>query len=213
MPRLLLLTDDRFVDAREGSSVYARHAATHLLDDAFALPGHSRVVSWSGTLADAPFASDPRNWMKPGQDALDTALDHWAGELERAGTTLLLRPHARHLLNDAPGILRLLRSRAGQPFGLALDPAALLEVSMLDRTGEHLARLFETLGELADLILLRDAAVSDDGADLRPCPPGEGVLPGDVLRELLRQVPSDLPLACDDPAAFPWAGVHAAPAS
>jgi hypothetical protein len=71
---------------------------------------------------------------------------------------------------------------------------------MLPDAADHLTRSFETLGPLASMLLLHDVlpAESDDPTQppLRAVPLGQGRLPGELLRELLRRcVPTATPIA------------------
>ena len=169
------------------------------------------LITWSGTFADSLFAADMRNWMRPGWIALQQRLDSWRGMLESAGVRLALHPHARHLLSDVAGAMRLLVDRAGQPFDVICAPAAVLTVDMLGdgaREGtrgriaeardvrEHLLRALSVLGPRTPLCILQDARVAtgtpraalddlddmdDEGPALETCAPGTGALPWDAL--------------------------------
>ncbi len=133
-----------------------------------------QLIAWSGTFADSLFAADMRNWMRPGWDALQQRLDSWRGTLEAAGVRLALHPHARHLLSDVAGSMRLLVDRAGQPFDVICAPASVLTADMLGdgaREGtrgriaeardvrEHLLRALSVLGPRTPLCILQDVRV------------------------------------------------------
>ena len=183
------------------------------------------LIAWSGTLADSLFASDMRNWMRPGWDALQRRLDSWRGTLEAAGARLALHPHARHLLSDVAGAMRLLVDRAGQPFDVICAPAALLTAEMLGdgaREGtrgriaeardvrEHLLRALSVLGPRTPLCILQDVRVAADasrtgrdGTDdetpaLETCPPGTGALPWNaVIAMAAEHVPPHVPVLAE----------------
>ena len=174
------------------------------------LPG-AWVMAWSGTLGASPFEGTPANWMR-GPKALDGLCDALAPQLARHGKRLVLVPHARHVLSDArsaltwwcervipgedPNLVR--RSPAGpRPFGLALDPAALLEPSMLGDVEDHMQSLLASFGPRIDVLMLRDARIDpEDPESLVPCALGEGVLPRDRVRALVAEhVPEDTPIA------------------
>jgi hypothetical protein len=174
------------------------------------LPG-AWVMAWSGTLGASPFEGTPANWMR-GPKALDGLCDALAPQLARHGKRLVLVPHARHVLSDArsaltwwcgrvipgedPNLVR--RSPAGpRPFGLALDPAALLEPSMLGDVEDHMQSLLASFGPRIDVLMLRDARIDpEDPESLVPCALGEGVLPRDHVRALVAEhVPEDTPIA------------------
>lgn len=138
-------------------------------------PGSLRLIAWSGTFADEPFAGDMRNWMRTGWDALQARLDAWRAPLADAGVRLALHPHATHLLSDVAGAMRVLVQRAQEPLDVVLAPADLLTAAMLgDGTREagrarlpesqdvreHLTRAFATLGPRTPLCIL---------GDVRPC--------------------------------------------
>lgn len=153
-----------------------------------------RVVAWSGTLAEEGlFARDPRNWLRPGHEALAKFCSAVEGALRDGGIRLALRPHSRHVLSDPASCLRFLDERGEGPFDLALAPAALLEPSMLDEAEDHLERAFATLAGRAAIILLHDVAPKGDG--LAAVRLGDGVLPRDALARLVAaHVPPQTPV-------------------
>jgi hypothetical protein len=144
------------------------------------------LLLWSGTLASEPFEADPRTWMGPGWRALAERCDQLAPLLERAGVTLCLQPHARHVLSDIRSCLSFLAARRGQRFALALSPVTMLEAAMLPARAEHLDRIMDALGSAAAMILLSDVKPPHEaGEPPLLCPLGEGVLPIRLLRDLL----------------------------
>lgn len=156
------------------------------------LPG-SRLISWSGTFAQEFEGVDPRNWMAPGKGALEAFCARVRPALERHGWTVCFQPHARHVLSDARSCRDFLAGRVGQPFELALSPASMLEVSMIDAVEEHLERWFSTLGPMVSLVVLEDVRVGEFGVERVGL--GEGVLPMDVIRELVEEwVPVGVPV-------------------
>jgi hypothetical protein len=127
-----------------------------------------RAVVWSGSGAASLFERDPASWGASSREAFErfsTALEERLSGSERR---VLFRPHARHVLGDPQTCLTFLRERAGERFGLALDPFAMLEAEMLERSAEHLTRAFEALGDQAEAIWLdaSDGAVVVDPATL-----------------------------------------------
>ncbi len=214
MPEILQFTHDELRTEADPPRRYARLLKRHLLESGFTEhireSDSDRIIAWSGTLGDSLFEPQPMNWMQAGQSAFREALDAAAEPLETNGRTLLVRPHARHVLNDIPGTLRFMREQSGRPFGIAFDPAALLESSMLDRLDEHLTRSFEALGPVADVIMIRDIRgeeVERESGNLAECLPGQGVLPGRILGELLRQMPATVPIALPNRPARSWLGL------
>ncbi|MCA9283585.1 MAG: hypothetical protein KDA22_00105 [Phycisphaerales bacterium] len=161
------------------------------------LPG-SLVFTWSGTLAPEPFAPDPRNWTRQGQEAFAAFCDQVRPAMEREERTLCVQPHARHALSDVQGALNFLRTRNGQPFGVAFAPASILTGSMLMEVDDHLTRAFETLGPLASAVVLEDvrpAPSAEDNDAVQAVGLGEGILPRELVRRLLEaHVPAETPL-------------------
>ena len=154
-----------------------------------ALPDGPSVIAWSGGLGESLFARDPRTWLPPGRAALERWLDAALSETERRGGRLLVRPHARHVISDAHTAVSLLDARAGAPLGLALDPAALLEASMLTDLDDHLVRTLALAGPRAEVIVLRSVrqpADPDDEAPLAAAPLGEGLIDAARLGTLAR---------------------------
>ncbi len=149
-------------------------------------------VVWSGSLADDPFARDLATWGPRGWSALNDWCDAIAPPLAAAGRRVLLRPHARHVLSDVQRCLRFLDQRAGAPFALALEPAALFEPTMLSHADDHLTRIVSFLAPRAEVIILSDAALSpatpdDESAPVRRPPLGQGALNEPLLRALLNE--------------------------
>jgi hypothetical protein len=156
------------------------------------LPG-DHIVCWSGTLADELFGDEPRTWMREGHAAFRAFCDAAAPTLVAQSRTVAFRPHARHVLSDVQGCVNLLREREGQPFEVAVGPVDLLTPSMLGDVEDHLHRIISTLAPRAAMFLLHDGVV--EGEILRPVPLGQGVLPRDLVRSLLRDyAPADLPI-------------------
>ncbi len=180
------------------------------------------LIAWSGTFADSLFAADMRNWMRPGWDALQQRLDSWRVTLEAAGLRLALHPHARHLLSDVAGSMRLLVDRAGHPFDVICAPASVLTADMLGdgaREGtrgrvaesrdvrEHLLRALSVIGPRTPLCILQDVRAAadaarparddadDNGPELEPCAPGTGALPWESLVAMAAEhVPTHVPI-------------------
>ncbi|MFO0783960.1 MAG: hypothetical protein U0636_09790 [Phycisphaerales bacterium] len=172
------------------------------------LPG-DWIFAWSGTLAGGLDEVSPMNWMR-GPAMLREACQSLRPQLVRHGRRLLLVPHARHVLSDARSALtwwgeEVLEgapleadTRAPQgprPFGLAFDPGALLEPSMLPDLHDHLRTLFAVFGPRSDAVLLRGVRMAADAERMEECPLAEGVMPLPVLRSLVAEcVPAGTPL-------------------
>lgn len=157
-------------------------------DAAATLPTEAdRVVTWSGSLGDSLFDRSFATWMPAGRQALSDYLD---AALDRCGgrTTLLLRTHARHVVSDAVAARALLAERSDPSLGLAFDPAACLEPEMLADAEDHLVRLFEIAGPLAEVVILRSLEPSaDSGEPPTPVPLGAGLLEAARLGRLTRE--------------------------
>lgn len=160
-------------------------------------PG-TRIVSWSGTLADEPFGDDPRTWMRAGQERFAAFLDEVGPALHHHRRTLCFRPHHRHVLSDVHSSVKLLRERAGGPFEVLFSPGDMLAPGMLRDAEDHLVRMFAHLGPVCAGVLLADAAETPQTAEtglFSPVPLGGGLLPTALLARLLAEfVPPTTPV-------------------
>ena len=145
--------------------------------------GSSRTPA---TLAEGLYDRDPATWLRPGHEALEAAWAALAPRVRSTGGTVCFVPHARHVLSDVQSSAHFHRERPDDPLEIALAPADLLEVDMLDDVEVHLTRMFETLGPITSSVMLEDVADEVDGHGLpRRCPLGAGRLPRDVVLDLL----------------------------
>lgn len=143
-------------------------------------------VIWSGTLAQELFSLHPANWGPGAWSALHGWCDGVRSDLERAGKRVLLRPHARHVLSDVQRCVRFFDERAGQPFGMALEPSAFFEPSMLGDADDHLTRILTFLGPRASVLIVSDAAPGSEDDDPVSRPPlSEGGLNRALFRSLV----------------------------
>lgn len=153
------------------------------------------LMAWSGAPVEDMFARDPSTWTKEAWSALEGVCDVHRARLDAAGRRLVFRPQARHVLGDPQRCLKFLLAREEQPFGLALDAAAMLEPSMLERAEEHLARAFESLGGLCDAAILTNAAPDPERDGLTAAPLHKGLLDAGALGGLFRNCcPPDTPV-------------------
>lgn len=200
------------VDQVLGCTLRANPLGDQWLLDA-TLPGH-RCITWSGTLADDPFEIHPMTWGKPGHEALERFCDEVEPQLVQHGKRLCFHPHARHVLSDPQSCARFIKVCADRPFEIALAPASMLEHSMLRHVEDHLHRAFETLGSLCAMLILADVHVDESGESLKQAPLGDGVLPRDLLMQLIeRHVPQDIPIVLQPGKVqeqLSWLGVAAA---
>ncbi len=161
------------------------------------------IMSSGGLDEEAPFARDPRAWSPA---ALDDLVAQAKSCLRmHTGCDLILRPHARHILGDLNRCNRYTRdhSHMARPsLGFALDPASLLEPSMLPSAQDHLARSFAILAKRSDLLILTglhppapDWSDDPDSLPLEACPCDVGVLDPVVIGRLIREhCPIELPI-------------------
>lgn len=144
----------------------------------------SRLILWSGWFgrpADpvrGRFPRDFRTWTPAAWEALDAACDGLLPALAERGIELCLRPHARHVLSDPQACLSFLRKHEG--VRLLLDPASFMTGSMLDRAEDHVARMFEALGDhpaVAGVVLANVLRNDPDDEDsLGPAPLHRGLI-------------------------------------
>jgi hypothetical protein len=169
-------------------------------------PG-ATIIAWSGhpdaDTAD-PFARTPEAWLPGALPALLTRLETLEPTLTRLRIRLLIRPHARHVFSDAPRCAAILRapwrSASTCPhIGIALDPVAMLEPSMLATATDHIRRTLESLADRASLVVLTGFLPPDPGdpeAPIRPAPIGTSTRFGADLAQLAQSlIPADCPLA------------------
>jgi len=142
------------------------------------------VVTWSGNHADELFARDPSVWTGDGLETLGRLCREVAPALRAAGVRWLLRPHCRHVLCDTQRCVNFLRTQvSGAPvrevIGLALDPVAMLEASMLDSSGgagatpaDYVGRAIRTLGPASELVFVCgvEAPQTDEIEDFEAAP-------------------------------------------
>lgn len=152
--------------------------------------GVDRWIIWSGWLGGSKFERDPRTWGPRGLAAWRGWMDRASADLAGSRTRLLVRPHARHAMCDvqrcASWLSELDKAGPGRRelFGLALEPAALLEPEMLPQAEDHLRRAIETLGPKAEVILVSGARPTEDGQGLDLCRADEGGLAKGLIEGL-----------------------------
>ncbi|MEM9083444.1 MAG: TIM barrel protein [Planctomycetota bacterium] len=159
----------------------------------------SRVILWTGWSGDEPFERHPLTWGPASLDQFRKAIDAASRAAAETGTTLLLRPHARHVLADPQRCLSFFRERADSDrVGLVLDTASMLEASMVEKVEDHLERAVDALAEHAAAVWLSDVQTSDTldalgEPELRRVAPGEGAMGEHLLGTVDRCVPADVP--------------------
>ncbi len=128
----------------------------------------------SGSLGSDLFDRHPRNWMAGATANLAAHLASLRREIERLDIRFLIEPHSRHILHDAPTAAAFLREHGDERLGLALNPCALFEPSMITFAEDHLRRIAEALAPLASAFVLADAARDASGENLLPTDLGRG---------------------------------------
>lgn len=109
------------------------------------------LIAWSGWFDDdalpesGVFHHDPRTWTAAGWETLEARLANLLPKFEAAGARLLLRPHVRHVISDAPSVRRVLGLFETEAVGVFLEPAAMLTAGMADDAQDHLTRILEAL--------------------------------------------------------------------
>ncbi|MEO1278799.1 MAG: hypothetical protein AAFV77_07585 [Planctomycetota bacterium] len=112
--------------------------------------GHT-VVAWSGWFDEdaqpesGVFHHDPRTWAGEGWERLEMRLDEVLPQFEAADARLLMRPHVRHVVSDAPSIRKVLERFDSPALGIFFEPAAMLTAAMVDDASDHLTRLIEAV--------------------------------------------------------------------
>lgn len=161
------------------------------------------LLAWSGPTEDHegdPFAPDPRAWLPASMPAFLERLRRLEPVLAARRIRLLIRPHARHIVSDGPRCAALFRPewRAAAPHvGLALDPAAMLEPSMLLVGADHIRRALELAGRFASVVILTNAVAPKDADGLvAQTSIRQGVIPaGELVRLARAHVPEGCPIA------------------
>ena len=178
-------------------------------------PEHGQtVVAWSGWFDEnarpesGVFHHDPRTWLAEGWETLEARLAQVLPTFEAAQARLLLRPHVRHVVSDAPSIRRVLGKFESPALGVLLEPAAMLTAAMADDAQDHLTRILEALAHNPRVaaILLTGAerpALGEPTPDhddlLVPAPLTRGALGyHDLLAVLRVHGPFERPLALYD---------------
>ncbi len=188
--------------------------AGNIFSDAPTLEPGQTTIAWTGwfdphALPDSGvFHHDPRTWTAQGWETLETRLAELLPKFEAKGARLLLRPHVRHVISDAPSVRRVLGLFDTPALGILFEPAAMLTAGMADDARDHLTRLLEALAHHP-----RVAAVLLTGAErpalgepdpqhddiLVPAPLTRGALGyHDLLAVLKNHGPFQRPLALYD---------------
>jgi hypothetical protein len=131
--------------------------------DAGAVLEAPRWVVWSGTPAAGLFDESPLVWGSPAWAKFDEALRVVAAA---AGPrTVLVRPHARHVVSDLPSCLRVLERTNIPNLRLLLDPASMLTEDMKTSAQDHVTRILEGIAGHPGV----DAVVAQDEVVARIC--------------------------------------------
>lgn len=169
------------------------------------LPGVSRparLVAWSGWLPedaspeDGCFRTGFETWGPEGRKKFEDLCDWLGPRLREAGHTLVLRPHARHVLSDIPSCVSFAKARAGQPFELLIEPGALLTPETLRDAKEHIGRIVSAASEIACVwgFLAGGVARTRPDDELRAVSLCEGDLDPDVVGCAVRRAAGNRPV-------------------
>lgn len=153
------------------------------------VPAADDVMVWSGWFGESPWERDPRAWLPGGWDRLVEVLRAARAGLELRRTRWLLRPHARHVLNDPQRCAKFVEMFGGGVYGLAIDPVALLEPSMVPKWEEHTERVLARLAGFSECIVVSAAGVAGSGDDERVVlDESEGIIKASRVEEIARRV-------------------------
>lgn len=165
-------------------------------------PCPPRVIAWSGWLpADAApqagvFPRNFRTWTPEAWETFEKVVANIGPALAAKKMSLLLRPHARHVLSDAQGC-RQYMERAPEGVNLLLDPASMLTPDMLPDAEDHLARTLDALAahpKTAGIVLCNVRRVPGDDSALAPSPLHAGEIDPAMFRGLVAEfAPKSLP--------------------
>jgi len=162
-------------------------------------PSGATPIIWSGGLGESLFAASPETWLTAGWEQLSAAVPTLPD-----GT--LIRPHAAHVISDAPSCRRLVDLAAPHGVGLALAPASMLTEAMWTCLEDHLERFFSLTSGLAQALVLEDLPAPGD----HPVALGGGAMPGPLIGELARAYLADdcpvLARAASPEEAAQWLG-------
>lgn len=140
--------------------------AGNIFSDTPTLQPGQATIAWSGWFDphaspdSGVFHHDPHTWSARGWETLEARLAEILPTFEAVGARLLLRPHVRHVISDAPAIRRILGQFDSSALGILLEPAAMLTAGMTSDARDHLTRLLEALARHP-----RVAAILMTGAD------------------------------------------------
>lgn len=170
-----------------------------LTQDLFASPEPTAppLASWSGWIpADAdPSLPGIHTWTGQGWNALTSMCDRLGPIHAERGQQILFRPCASHVLSDPRSCLTFFRDRTESPFGLLLDPIAMLTPPMLPDASDHLDRTLSTLLTRPETrgVVLADATISESA--IAHAPLGQGSLQADLVASIIERVgESGLPI-------------------
>ena len=138
------------IRSQGGEHAWPVWAGNIFFEDPTPEPGQT-VVAWSGWFdqqarpQSGVFHHDPRTWLAEGWETLQARLGPIVQAFEAAQARLLLRPHVRHVVSDAPSVRRALAMFDSPALGVLLEPAAMLTAAMADDARDHLTRILDAL--------------------------------------------------------------------
>jgi sugar phosphate isomerase/epimerase len=125
------------------------------------LLGARTLVSWSGTYSAELFSPHADNHGPAAWEALRRSVDDLLPALDRSEASLLLEPHAAHVLGDAARLAAFCAEVSSPYLGLVLDPANLLAQRAAGQDRAAIGALVEQLAPYTRLVHLRDLRLAD----------------------------------------------------
>lgn len=198
----------------QGGEIRWPVSTANIFSDGLSPQPDQTLIIWSGWFGDQAdpesgvFHHDPRTWTAQGWETLEARLADILPRFEAANARLLLRPHVRHVISDAPSVRRILAKFETPALGILFEPAAMLTAGMASDARDHLTRLLEALAhhERVAAVLLTGAerpalGEADPEHDdiLVPAPLTRGSIDyHDLLAVLKDHGPFERPLALYD---------------
>lgn len=144
--------------------------------------GVPRVILWSCTPAEELYAPHPATWQQDAWTKLNAFVGKLLAERSDRGARLLVRTHARHALSDAQRCRAFKAEWADDEVGILLDPASMLEPSMVPTARDHFDRIMDGALGVADAVLVANVREAGAlGADLLPCEKSDGLIEPSLL--------------------------------
>ncbi len=153
------------------------------------VPACRRVVLRSGRLDERTGGLGvPWGWSPRGRAAFEGEAERLAAVAGRLGIELVLWPRVGDVISDIPSCLSFLRRFESGALRLLMEPAALLDGSMLPRAAEHLERIMDSFAEHPGVLawVASDVEFVDGRPEQRPL--RRGVIPHAVLNQTVARL-------------------------